>query len=73
MVYAETVTYLKYEYEYLCTCIISAHGHELVRVHTRTSIIICLAGFHTEGGVPWDIPPKVQFSPPPQEFHITMS
>ena len=25
----------------------------------------CIAGFHTEGGVPWDIPPpKVQFSPP---------
>ena len=44
----------------------------LVSVIVRRYIIDIRVSYR--GGVPWDIPPKVQFPPPPpQEFHITMS
>ena len=28
-----------------------------------------LSGFHTEGGVPWDIPPRSSFPPPRISYH----
>ena len=31
--------------------------------------LLYVAGFHTEGGGPWNIPPPARF-PPPQDFEI---
>ena len=36
--------------------------------YARGAVKVCSPGFHTEGGVPWDIPPQGPVFPPPKNF-----